>query len=481
MAKKKKTPFRPKSSAGPPSEPITALDGKPVSESWDKEDWRSLQKKLMQFTMRVEYFEPIQRAKRLFQRNSTELDENSPEIETFFEWSVKDFLPDGETSILNDFHRRCADALPHGERGILDFWIHHLGQRLWELREVKADGRLTVREILEGRDWILNDPEVREDARPWTIIFARLSLKGGEPSFMGPRYFLPPQTMTEIKTFAGALLKAWRPGHPRTEVGEFYRDRFLPLHREVRRLQEETSRTPKILTPEGHEFVPMAAEFAVRDGSRAKAVLDAAEEFTREEPPGPDPEDVSYVWLRCGRSRALFGTGPGTDIAEVMLSGFDEMRDPDVIGDTVRLLGTIRLGGGKLRLECISRERLAAGKQLLNEILGGLIRPKGKDMEMDTDTPAEQAEKPADPSSIPPEALAEVERKIRDNFTARWLDMEIPALDGLTPRQAAMDRNARGKLEELIRQFEYMDAGGNDQRTMDLPRIRRELGMEKRD
>ncbi|MBN2083978.1 MAG: hypothetical protein JW748_02050 [Anaerolineales bacterium] len=479
MAKKKKSPFRPKSPNARAPEPMTELDSRPVSEAWDAEDWRSLQNKLMHFTMREKYFEPVQRAKQLFLRGTGDLEEDSPEIETFFEWSAKDFRMADGRSILDEFHRRCSGALPPGEREGLDFWIRHRGQRLWELREVKADGRLTVREILEGRDWTVNDPEVRQDARPWTIIFTRLSLKAGETAFFGPRYFLPPQTMTDIKTFAGALLKAWRPGHPRAEIGEFYRDRFLPLHREVRRLQEESSRRPQIRTPEGHELIFMAAEFALRDAQQGRAALDAAEEFSREEPPGPDPEVVSYVWLQRGRSLGLFTADSQNNIVGAMLSGLGAAPGEATVGDPGRLLGTVKIGGGELRLECFSRQRLDAGKRLLMELLGSLIQPKGRDIELDMDELVSQAEEPPAPSVLPPVALARVEKEIRDRVTANWLEMEIPALDMLTPRQAAKDPEARGKLEELLKQFEYMDAGRNNPHTMDLARIRRELKMKK--
>jgi hypothetical protein len=484
MAKKKKTPFRPKSAKSRGPAPITELDGRPVAEPWDDEDWRSLQKKLMAFTIHPENLEPIQRAKRRFLRGPAELEDDSPEIETFFEWSVKDYRTAGGRSILDDFHRRCAGVLPPGEREGLEFWIRHRGQRLWELREVKADGRLTVREILEGKDWAINDPEVRDGARPWTIIFARLSLKAGEPAFLGSRYFLPPQTMTELKTYAGALLRAWRPGHPREDIGEFYRDRFLPLYREVRRLQEEISRPPKIVTPEGHELVFMAAEFSVRDERRAKEILGTAEEFECEGSPGADPEADTYVWLRRGRSGGLFAAESQNDAIGPMLSGLGAEPGGESAGDPARLLGTVRLGGGKLRLECASRERLSAGKRLLKELLGGLIRQRGKDIEIememdDMDNLPEQAPESPDPSALPPEAIAEAERKIRDHFTARWLETEIPALDGLTPRQAAADPQARAKLAELLKQFEYMDAGQDGPHTMDIARLRRELGMEE--
>ncbi|MGH2750101.1 MAG: hypothetical protein ACRDK3_04405 [Actinomycetota bacterium] len=61
-----------------------------------------------------------------------------------------------------------------------------------------------------------------------------------------------------------------------------------------------------------------------------------------------------------------------------------------------------------------------------------------------------------------------------------WLDEEVPALGGLTPRQAAGDDEGRLALEALLRDFEHRSAhnraaGRND---IDVEALRAELGME---
>ena len=40
-------------------------------------------------------------------------------------------------------------------------------------------------------------------------------------------------------------------------------------------------------------------------------------------------------------------------------------------------------------------------------------------------------------------------------YYTRWVDLPIPALDGLTPRQAANDAAYRGRLEDLLKDFEH--------------------------
>ena len=45
------------------------------------------------------------------------------------------------------------------------------------------------------------------------------------------------------------------------------------------------------------------------------------------------------------------------------------------------------------------------------------------------------------------------------DYEKRWLDMELPALAGLTPRQAADDPTRREELVRLLNSFESMPAG----------------------
>ena len=88
--------------------------------------------------------------------------------------------------------------------------------------------------------------------------------------------------------------------------------------------------------------------------------------------------------------------------------------------------------------------------------------------------PADQRDRPrpgdvADPDD--PEMLAAVDEFIRD-YEARWLDDSIPALHGLTPRQAADDPTRRDDLVKL------MDSFPTSGRGMSAARLRSALGWD---
>lgn len=57
-----------------------------------------------------------------------------------------------------------------------------------------------------------------------------------------------------------------------------------------------------------------------------------------------------------------------------------------------------------------------------------------------------------------------------------WLDQQLPALRGLTPRQAAADPEDRAPLEALLREFEYA-AGAHAGQAIDTTSLRDELDM----
>ena len=62
-------------------------------------------------------------------------------------------------------------------------------------------------------------------------------------------------------------------------------------------------------------------------------------------------------------------------------------------------------------------------------------------------------------------------------YEARWVDEAIPALGGLTPRQALKDAVMRRELESLLADMEWQLGRGGAGATMDPHRIRVLLGI----
>jgi hypothetical protein len=79
--------------------------------------------------------------------------------------------------------------------------------------------------------------------------------------------------------------------------------------------------------------------------------------------------------------------------------------------------------------------------------------------------------------SIPPEVAAGLARDFKARHYEAWLDMELPALEGATPRQAARNPGQRDDLIALIREMEHHEARLPPKERFDFDDLRRRLGM----
>jgi hypothetical protein len=60
-----------------------------------------------------------------------------------------------------------------------------------------------------------------------------------------------------------------------------------------------------------------------------------------------------------------------------------------------------------------------------------------------------------------------------------WFDLPVPALNDMTPREAAQTEDGRELLESLLLFYENTQADSSENvLRADIPALRRELGME---
>ncbi|MGH9106092.1 MAG: hypothetical protein ACRDZX_09680 [Acidimicrobiales bacterium] len=76
---------------------------------------------------------------------------------------------------------------------------------------------------------------------------------------------------------------------------------------------------------------------------------------------------------------------------------------------------------------------------------------------------------------------AEVREKYQEMFEDRWCAELVPALGGVTPRQAAADPSRREALERLLAEWEREDGEGDEDAIVMRPqRLREMLGLAGR-
>lgn len=132
-----------------------------------------------------------------------------------------------------------------------------------------------------------------------------------------------------------------------------------------------------------------------------------------------------------------------------------------------QIRASLKLDGDTVRVETNSEERM---DRVLAEL--GRLDPAMTVVE-DSRRPMSDftasSREPIEPDD--PEILAAMDEFMRD-YETRWLDESIPALHGLTPRQAADDPTRRGDLLKLLDSFPATERG------MNADRLRAALGMD---
>jgi len=211
----------------------------------------------------------------------------------------------------------------------------------------------------------------------------------------------------------------------------------------------------QLVTPEGDEIAFASVRYLHDSPDEIHIVLKQARDFHMGRAPGPDGS-YSIDWHEA-RSRAR--------------------QTPASIGK--RVLAHLTLTQQAIEIEAMSEQRLADCRTRLEYLLGDHIRlaeTKIKSMGQILREHTPRGEPPA-PITPPPEVIAEIEEKL----LRQWIDDSIPALGGLTPREAVKTSEGRKRVLELI------DHAGQLQKNIrqtpgtfapDYRKVKKMLGLE---
>lgn len=441
-------------------------------------DEQVLRERIQKFTYQSRFKGDFGLAIRLYfgesalQNDVLSIDED--EIPGFQEWYIHDYVTSEGKRIIDLFADEKGQRLPAVQRRMLNGWQRTNRCRLLEVQAVEPGIGITVQDLLSGEIFKVNDISSSYTLTKWQVLLMRPLLTEGRLHFTGSGVCLPPKIKPDLLEFAQQIRGAYQIQHPQASLDDFYRDHSLDIYH---RAMEIGTAPPPVYTMEGHPFVVSEAHYAVTDPRSVEKRLDQAEEFLCAGPADEDETALAYAWVLTGRSHV-----PEVSIEEkglVIRSSF--VTEGDNL--SFRSLGDLRLWQHRLKLSCTSRERLAAGKALIEETLGDLVQHLSDEYQ-DVETLLQSAEPPPPPQRREPMSREErelVHQMIVEQYKA-WLDESIPALDGATPRQAAQDPAMREQLEELLKSVEYTEERRRrkGEPYVDIADIRRDLGLPPR-
>jgi hypothetical protein len=118
----------------------------------------------------------------------------------------------------------------------------------------------------------------------------------------------------------------------------------------------------------------------------------------------------------------------------------------------------IGMEGDRLTVDTLSEERMDRVIDFLaSRVPGRLVSDSREPVGPGTGTP--DSSRVGGFEDLDPESMAEAVAQIQEQMEDRWMDEPVPALAGLTPREAAADPTRREQLERLLASFEQMDPG----------------------
>ena len=160
-------------------------------------------------------------------------------------------------------------------------------------------------------------------------------------------------------------------------------------------------------------------------------------------------------------------------------------------GEWVGGVGNIKLYEDKLVFEAFTKRVYGLGKKMLERHFGKLVKFVDEEISdmagaiadtyEDEDYGGEPAPRDRAQDAIPPEVRIAVMTKFYEERYARFLDEEIPALDGMTPREASAKPEARRMLIDLMKEhINGIDRVNREEGTdISLDSLLEELGLDE--
>jgi hypothetical protein len=180
----------------------------------------------------------------------------------------------------------------------------------------------------------------------------------------------------------------------------------------------------QLVTPEGDSLAFTSAHYQHAALQEIRRILESTNDFD-------NIEAASGGSFHC----SWFETRPGKGSLHAPIIG-------------QRILANLTLMPTMLKVEAMSQKRLDSCCRRLEQLLGDRIRlvdtqSKSVNRALEESEPRTEPKESAMP---PPDVIAEIEEKM----LRQWIDSPIPALDGMTPREATKTPEGCQRVLELI-------------------------------
>lgn len=383
--------------------------------------------------------------------HGTVLKMNPAEEARFTVWFIHDYRLSYGKTLLELFCDEKHHALASWEREILETWMAStLG--LFEVERIEEGVGVGLNDLHTGKKCFAYDVSASRGLTKWDILIARVTEAGDFPGLEGAAVVYPHHQKETLMDLVTDLYRDYMRRNPGASWREFMKKEGYRLNVSSSVI-DKTFKEKKVLTAEGDELVFSEAVYQVKDFEKVHAALEAVEAFIREDDEAGDVHayEVNYKWATQVEDEPKpEGGGQQGLILHIDVN--------DLEGGSLRSLGDITLTREHLKLECLSKKRLAKGKKLIREALGGLVKHSHTSYQ-EVDDALKQREKEAPKRETKADVItSDEDRRVYslflENHYRKWLDKPIPSLRGMTPREASKTGEGRALLEETLKTLE---------------------------
>lgn len=293
--------------------------------------------------------------------------------------------------------------------------------------------------IIEGGRIFLHDYSMSMSAVKWTLNFCHVYSAGPYHFANGISFAYPAEWKQYIKEKLHSEYMKYQKKHPGALWHEFSKAKSDIFGRLVVELNSLMMKRPDVKNTDGDDLVFCNAVFKAENISEVVDALLKRDDISEDED--------QFVWFKEG-----------------------EMFERTTIG-------SISFNDDEVILECNSRERIEKGKEILCGITGvKFVSVEEKNLE---DVMREYKHSDAEALSVDDPGVREVLEKANEEHYRKWVDIALPALNGMTPREAVKIPEGRGMVIDLIRGMEMRDkqSSGKYQVGYDWNKLRRRLKL----
>jgi hypothetical protein len=369
-------------------------------------------------------------------------------------WSVYQYRVQGR-SVPEWYLAEHGRGLSRAERGWLAAqqaaWLS-----VWEVIGVEAGKTVTLRDLLSHEERCVREVSGSQTLVVRDALLARVVDHEGVSLLCGahPRPLPPTEAADLVRRARGRLRRKRAVPVERLRDEPFGRYLIKRWEETVTELDLYAAIPPQLHNTDGDPFLLTTDHFELEQVARAEVerCLAGMEGVEAENAEGDAGQDGSaYVFLTPGNP---------------MHTSWENT-----------VTGRACLEGTLLRLETNSRERADALRERVEAACGGLLRHRVRE-HTDPLSPSAQAAATSAPPETPPPEAEQLLLDFKRRYYADWIDQHLPALGGLSPREAVRTARGRDAVDVLLKDMENHEHRSSEQSLFDFGELRRELKLE---